>query len=161
PAILASWNFGTETKISASPPEFGLRPEIVKGLRGLLIIAAVTGVSIFAFQTSEALNGGWDGWAIWNLHARVLVRAGSQWPSILNAVTFSNPDYPLLLPGMIARFWRFTGTETTLVPIGIALVFTALTVVFLHGIVKTLRSEPFAILAAITLLGTPFFLQHG
>src|SRR5262249_20362943 len=51
PAILASWNFGTETKISASPPEFGLRPEIVKGLRGLLIIAAVTGVLLFAFQT--------------------------------------------------------------------------------------------------------------
>src|SRR5262249_45006167 len=101
PAILASWhfgNFGTETKISASPPEFGLRPEIVKGLRSLLVIAAVTAASFFAFKTSEAVHGTWDAWAIWNLHARVLVRAGSEWPSILNTVTFSNPDYPLLLP---------------------------------------------------------------
>jgi 4-amino-4-deoxy-L-arabinose transferase-like glycosyltransferase len=164
PAIVTGWhfrNFGTETEISASPHEFVLRHEIVKGLRGLLVIAAVTAASFFGFKTSEAVHGAWDAWAIWNLHARLLVRAGSEWLSILNAVTFSNPDYPLLLPGMIARFWRFTGTETTLVPIGIAFVFTALTVVFLYAIVKTLRSETFAIFSAITILGTPFFLQHG
>jgi hypothetical protein len=130
-------------------------------LRFLMISAALIALGYYIVTTSRGLHGGWDGWAVWNLHARVLVRGGLEWPSTLKMIGFSNPEHPLLLPGLIARFWRFLRTEATLVPIAIGLLFTALSAAFLFGIVKELQSEKLAILATVIVLATPFFIRHG
>jgi len=130
-------------------------------VRVMFAIAFIVGTLDFIRLASEAPHGGWDAWALWNLHARVLVRAGPIWLSKLASTKFSHPDYPLLLPSITARFWRVVGAETTLVPIAIAFVFMTLTVAVLFGTLRALRSEMFAATAAITLIGTPFFVLHA
>jgi 4-amino-4-deoxy-L-arabinose transferase-like glycosyltransferase len=130
-------------------------------LRLLLIGATVTSFAYYVYESSKSLHGEWDAWAIWNLHARVLFRGGPQWLSTLRAISFSNPDYPLLLPSLIARFWRFTASETTLVPISIAFLFTGLSAVALFGFTQKLQGGRLATIATLSVLGTPFFLRHG
>lgn len=54
-------------------------------------------------------HGGNDAFAIWNSHSRYLFRDGPNWQqSIKN--TF-HPDYPLLLPSMVARLWRYASDD--------------------------------------------------
>ena len=69
-------------------------------------------------------HGDWDAWAIWNQHARFLFRGGGSdaWRGFF-AITWSQPDYPLLLPASVARVWAYAGHESTLGPALIAMVF--------------------------------------
>src|SRR5436309_2537692 len=48
-------------------------------LRATLWPASFIALVYFVQSAAELLHGGWDGWGIWNLHARVLVRGGSGW----------------------------------------------------------------------------------
>src|SRR5580765_3074797 len=57
-------------------------------------------------------HGGTDGWAIWNSHARFLYRDGPRWNVDIKN-TF-HPDYPLFVPLMSARIWRYAGDSMDL-----------------------------------------------
>ena len=71
-------------------------------------------------------GGGWDAWAIWNLRAHFLYRAGAvAWrDGFTEALAWSHPDYPLLLPAFVARGWGLLGRESVGVPIALAGFFT-------------------------------------
>ena len=102
-------------------------------------------------------HGNWDGWAIWNSHARVLYRNGPTWQSSLPQ-TF-HPDYPLLVPLMTARLWRWVGTD---VPefgglIGLVLGFSG--IALLAAIAAELRGVWIGLLTGLILLATPAYLQ--
>ena len=116
----------------------------------------------FAIESRLHPEGQGDAWAIWNLRARFLVRAGAQWRTAFSGSLFwSHPDYPLLLPGSVARSWVYTGAETTIVPIGIAALFTFGGVGVLTAGVSILSGCENGLLAGIVLLGTPSFLRLG
>src|SRR5579871_5924244 len=69
-------------------------------------------------------HGDWDAWAIWNLRARFFYRGGEQWTAAFSPLlSWSHPDYPLLIPGAVARGWTYAGRETMLVPWLIACLF--------------------------------------
>lgn len=105
---------------------------------------------------------GWDSFAIWNLHARVLFRGGEHWrDGFSNLIAWSHPDYPLLLPATIAHFWSYLGQETALVPALIGIVFAFSTIGLLFSTVRALRGNNQALLAATVLAGTPFFIEQG
>jgi Dolichyl-phosphate-mannose-protein mannosyltransferase len=105
---------------------------------------------------------GWDAFAFWNLHARFLFLGSAHWRDGFTALLpGSHPDYPLLLPAAIAHFWTYVGWDDPRVPAIIGFVFTFATVGILFASLSILRGKTSAMLAATTLLATPFFLEQG
>ena len=100
--------------------------------RAFVYAATVLSLAIFLMYSLDARHGEYDGWEIWNMHARFLFRGGSHWTDgFTNLLDYSHPDYPLLLPASIARSWLYSGVETQITPITIALAFTFGTVALL------------------------------
>lgn len=129
----------------------------------LALLAAVVCAGLaFAVESATNPQGGWDAWMTWNMHARALFRGGDHWREVLARLpAWSHPDYPLLLPGSVARIWTYAGRETALAPVAVAMLFTFATVGVLYAAISTLRSRTQGALAALVLLGTKFFVLHG
>jgi hypothetical protein len=105
---------------------------------------------------------GWDAFAIWNLHARFFFRSGNQWSDGLSPlIPWSHPDYPPLLPAVIAHFWTYAGHETPAVPAFIGLAFAFSTLAVLYFSLVRLSGHNTARLGFITLATTPFFIEQG
>jgi len=72
-------------------------------------------------------DGGNDAFIIWNLRARWLFRAGADFRSAFSPeiLFWTHQDYPLLLPGLVARGFALLGHESRAVPAVAAVLFTA------------------------------------
>jgi Dolichyl-phosphate-mannose-protein mannosyltransferase len=124
-----------------------------------LVAALYSGVLL---ALARPYGSGWDSFAIWNLHARFLFRGGIYWRDGFSPlIPWSHPDYPLLLPAAIAHFWTVMGRATPAVPAIIGLIFTFSTVGLLFSGLDLLASRSSALLGAICLLSTPFFIDLG
>lgn len=141
----------------------GLVPTRRRGVLGVVAALAVVGFGFTTWKlwTLSAMqpHGTWDAWAIWNVRARFLVRA-EDWTAAFR-VERGQPDYPLLLPLTVARFWTALGTETTRVPVGVAVAFFAATVSVLGLAVARWRGPERGWLAALVCVAAPFFAEHG
>ncbi len=127
---------------------------------GVALLAALYSGILRAL--ARPYGSGWDSFAIWNLHARFLFRGGTHWRDGFSPlIPWSHPDYPLLLPAAIAHFWTVMGRETSAVPAVIGLVFTFSTVGLLFSGLDILLSRTSALLGAMCLLSTPFFIDLG
>lgn len=127
---------------------------------GLALLAALYSGVLRAL--ARPYGSGWDSFAIWNLHARFLFRGGIYWRDGFSPlIPWAHPDYPLLLPAAIAHFWTVMGRESTAVPAIIGLVFTFGTVGLLFSGLDLLLSRTSALLGAMCLLSTPFFIDLG
>jgi hypothetical protein len=129
-----------------------------------LVLWLSVGCATIAFlvQSVTSQQGGWDAWMTWNMHARAIFRGGDHWREVLTGLPdWSHPDYPLLVPGSVARMWTYMGGETPLAPASVAMLFTFATVGLLYSSVSILRSRTQGCLAALLLLGTKFFIVHG
>lgn len=85
----------------------------------ILFMFIILAVSIL-FWYKTIRWGEWDAWAIWNCHAKYLFYENS-WTSLFtNNVAHS--DYPLMLPSLIAIFWKSLGSIHPIVPAVIAYV---------------------------------------
>ena len=135
--------------------------------RGFVTIAfAVALVAALYSATLRILahpyGSGWDSFAIWNLHARFLYRGNAHWRDGFTAlISWSHPDYPLLLPAAIAHFWTLLGHETPMVPALLGLVFTFATAGLLFSALDILVGRTSALLGGIALVATPFFIELG
>ena len=133
------------------------------GLYGALAVC-LTGVAVAAtILAKQATHGGWDAFAIWNMRARFMMRAGEDWAesAFASDLAWSNPDYPLLIPMSVVRGWRYLGVESTDVPIWVAGAFIAATIgllVFGSGLLSTRKQGA---VAGLLVVGTPFFVIHG
>jgi len=105
-------------------------------------------------------NGDWDAYAIWNTQARLIYRGGAHWINLFHG-DYSHPDYPLLLGGLIARWWFLLGYETIYVHMAIALLQVALIILILFWELSQIKSRWHALVATLILTSTPFFLDHG
>jgi hypothetical protein len=129
-------------------------------LLSCLALAASAAVTIFVVNTIATPHGEWDAWAIWNMRARFLARAGAQWRSALDErLAWSHPDYPLLLPSLVARGWMQLGSTPTVVPASVAFLFAAAALGVLYGTLSTLRARSQALLGTLCLVGTLTFVQ--
>jgi|SRR3984957_14981738 len=105
---------------------------------------------------------GWDAFSIWNLHARFLFLGGANWrDGFTTLLPWSHPDYPLLLPAVVAHFWSYLGYDDPTVPAVISLLFTFSTVALLLAALSMIRGRMSAMLGATTLLATPAFIEQG
>jgi hypothetical protein len=126
----------------------------------LLLIADI---ALFACASAHKPCGGWDAWAIYNLRARFLYRAGGEaWRDGFNAlIGWSHPDYPPLLSAAVARGWRLLGRETNAVPIALAAFFTFALPVLTALSIGALRGVRQGILAGLVPAATPFLYIQG
>ena len=126
-------------------------------------LASLAGVYCgITYAVARPYGSGWDSFAIWNLHARFLFRGGINWRDGFSPlIPWSHPDYPLLLPAVIAHFWTLLGRETSAVPAVIGLVFTFSTGGLLFSGLDILLGRTSALLGAMCLLSTPFFIDLG
>ena len=127
-----------------------------------LFLSAVFSGVVFATATYSRRFGELDAWSIWNLHARFIYRGGAHWPDFFDdALRWSHPDYPLLIPLTVAQGWQIVGSEWNGVPVALGLLFAIATTGFLMSSLWLLRGESQALLAGIVLLGTPFFALNS
>ena len=107
--------------------------------------------------------GSWDGWAIWNLHARFMFRAGPDWPAALGApeLNWTHADYPWLVPAGVARVWSWMGRESPLGSASFGLLFGIATAGLLGAALWRRRGPVAASLAVLVLLSTPFFVTFS
>lgn len=107
-------------------------------------------------------DGGWDAWAIWNLRARFLFRAGDQWRDAFSRVIiWSHVSYPLLLPAANAHLWSYLGHDDVRGPIAVALTFTLATIGLAVSSLFRLRTKSQGFLAGLVLCSPKLFVERG
>jgi hypothetical protein len=129
-----------------------LRAAVVAGLCG----AAAS----FVTQARDLPFGDADGIAIWGNRAIFLKRAFWDWPLVFSP-ELVHTDYPLLVPLSLLRAWQYTGDETPLAGVLLALVFGACTLLALGSAVARVRGATTGALATLGLCATPFFAVHA
>lgn len=151
-----------------SPPVLGQSDQPLKRstfavtLSVLFFVALVSAGCAFVFISLKQPHGEWDAWAVYNMKARFLFRAGEYWRDIFFEPTgWTSPDYPLLIPATIAACWTLISRDTVAVPVLVALLFTFATVGMVSGSVSILRGKSQGALAGLVLVCTPFFIKHG
>jgi hypothetical protein len=117
----------------------------------------------FVIYSLKSPHGDLDAWAIWNNRARFLYRSGEDWRDTFRdpRIGWSHPDYPLLVPGSVARLWNYGGQETVLAPCLIGGLFTFATAGLLVSALSVLRSRSQGYIAGLLLFSSPFYLQLG
>ena len=131
-------------------------------LAGIFSLELIASAASFILAFLKEPHGRWDAWLIWNMHARFLFRGGDHWrEAFASGLDWSHWDYPLLLPLTIVRSWGYMGEESLRVPPVIAGFFTLLTLGLLCSSLCLLRSRSQGYLAAMILMGTPFFITLG
>ena len=135
--------------ISWRPPLFGL---VLSGAVAL----AVYGLLL---RADRMPHGDWDAWAIWNTHARFLYRGGRTWSDGIPYTVHG--DYPLLTPSLTARLWRYAGEEVPEAGSLLGIMFTLSGVAVLLSTLSQLRDIQLALLMALVLIGTPYYLERG
>jgi hypothetical protein len=145
-----------------------LSPNVRRGSRLLLLlcpaflVTLAAAASAFLATLRQHPHGQWDAWMNWDLRARMFFRGGEGWRTAFSTTfPWSHPDYPVLVPTLVARSWLYAGTETLLGPALVAATFTFATVALLAAALAVLRSTSQGLLAGMVLLSTPFFILHG
>lgn len=148
------------TEPKTALPETGSKGE--RWIAALFAVELVASLGSFLFAFLKEPHGKWDAWLIWNMHARFLYRSGEAWREVFaSGMGWSHWDYPLLLPLSIVRGWKYIGNDSIFIPAAFALLFTLLTLGLLLCALSFLKGRIQGYLAAMTLLGTPFFITMG
>ncbi len=140
-----------------APPLAAVAP--LRASRALVVLAVVA-FAVAAFVLASRLGRRPDGQAdassIWNLRARLLVREPG------DTATFAigaHPDYPLLLPGLVAAGWTLFSDAGPWVSGVIAALFLAIATAGILVAVRPRRGTSVAILAAIAYVAMPQVVQ--
>lgn len=152
------------TAVTPQPscPDTGAPARLRILMSWIFSIGLVSSIVSFIFAFLKEPHGKWDAWLIWNMHARFLFRGGENWrDAFASGLDWSHWDYPLLLPLSIARGWQYAGGEGLFFPAAMAFLFTFLTLGLLWCALCALRGRVQACLAAMVLMGTPFFIVMG
>jgi hypothetical protein len=120
----------------------------------LLVFLCSVSLGVAVVISVRRPAGEWDAWAIWNAKARVLIEGDD----IRSTV---HPDYPLLLPIVIALLWWLIGSQTSVVPAAVSVAFGAATVAMLIRAVRRNHCETTAIISGCVLLSSPFFITQS
>ena len=147
---------------SQTPPGASLRSGRLSPLQIFFYVLLISSLLSFAFLFTAGPHGVWDAWAVWNLRARFIFLGGEHWlDGFSGALRWSHPDYPLLLPALVARAWIYTGQNSVVAPALVATLFTFATLGLLVSSLGIFRGKTQGLIAGIVLMGTPFFFEHG
>jgi hypothetical protein len=157
-AVAVALALGFFTRRSGTQLDWAEGPAVPKYLSILFVAAAALALAMFLGAVLYNPHGEEGAWSIWNLRARFLFRAGALWRlAFSNDLAWAHPDYPLLLPGLVALCWKIAREESTAVPVAIAFLFGLGTAGVLTATLAALRGKTLALLAGLLLLGTASF----
>jgi hypothetical protein len=151
----AAWR-RTTSRRGRTAPRFSAYDRVIAAA---VLAAALAATVTFFVNTLDDPHGQWDAWTFWNLRARWLSKAGPAWWAAFSHTVHG--DYPLLVPGAVARLWVYAGTQDTAVPAALAAAYSAAVVLLLYGALAGLRGRTQGLLGALCLLGTPLFLRSA
>jgi hypothetical protein len=161
-ALLAALALGILVKRRGTLLEWAPSPPTPWYFTAALVLAFAIAVIIFIVCTLTKPHGEWDAWAIWNMRARFLFRGGEFWrDAFSNQISWSHPDYPLLIPGIVAMCWTLARAESTLASSAVAFLFTLGVVGVLISALGILRGKMQAFIAGTLLLGGVSFVVNG
>lgn len=150
-------SFWPSRLLKESPPsDISADPVLYYLFWASLIISILT-LGLMALQSPY---GGHDALGIWNLRARVLLKAQAPWLRDL-ATIGQHTDYPLLLPSLVARSWFYFGRSAWWIPFLIQGLITYAAILGLTSLITNQRGARLGLLAGWVLLGTPFFLRES
>ena len=153
-ALAAALALGILARRQGTALQWAPGPPTPKYFTATLGVAIASAITIFIVCTLSKPHGDWDAWAIWNLRARFLVRAGEFWRDAFSSqIAWSHPDYPLLVPGTIALIWTLAHSESMLVAAAVGVFFTFGVVGVLITTLGVLRGKTQSFIAGIVLLG--------
>ncbi|HYL34963.1 MAG TPA: glycosyltransferase family 39 protein [Bryobacteraceae bacterium] len=160
--LVAAVVLALRAKPRAAALDWANGPEFPWYLTALFLAGAALAAILFVTHSAAKPHGEWDAWSIWNLRARFLYRGGELWKNAFSTqIAWSHPDYPLLVPGIIALCWTLAHGESTLAPIGVAFLFTFGAAGVLISVVGILRGKAQGLIAGALLLGTVGFVAIG
>ncbi len=158
-AVLIAITLGFVTKRMGTLLDWETGPAPPWYLTAAFGLAIALAAIMFLGAVSYHPQGEEGAWSIWNLRARFLVRAGVFWRDAFSAgLAWSHPDYPLLVPALVALCWKLTGGESINAPTAIAFLFALGTAGVLVTTLGTLRGKTQALLAGTLLLATASFI---
>ena len=152
-----SFSFDTSSVLALTP----VTPVMMKIISKLFVIMVIGIFILLMIKSIKTPHGYQDATAVYNMKARFLFRGGEQWSNAFNLGRWSNLSYPILLPGVVAGFWKYAGTDTTIIPIIVSMLFTFSTIGLLFSSLSIMRGKSQGILAAFLLLGSTIFIQSG
>ena len=159
--ILYSSNFKNREKRTSQHAEFSVKWYtciLILSFTAILICSLV----VFTLKSLGDPHGYWDAWVIWNMRARFLFKGGHYWADAFsNLYSWSHPDYPLLIPGSVARIWSYIGKQSQIAPAIVAMFFTYSTVTVVVSSLSIIHSKRIGLFAGVVLLGTPYFTRIG
>jgi hypothetical protein len=129
----------------------------------LFVMIAMLAAAGFVFVSDASRRGGFDAIALWNMRGRLIFSSSTSPLTAIFDPAFRSlhPDYPLLLPSLLSRAWQYAGSDVSIVPILLAALFTAATIIITIAGLRILSTQAQSWIAACILLGTPFLLGHG
>ena len=161
-ALLAALALGILVKRRGTVLQWAPGPPTPWYFTAALGIAFASAAIMFIFCTLTKPHGEWDAWAIWNMRARFLFRGGEFWrDAFSDQLAWSHPDYPLLIPGIVAMCWTLARAESTLAPATIVFLFTFGVAGVLIATLGILRGKTQAFIAGILLLGGVSLVVNG
>jgi hypothetical protein len=164
-AALLGWSFlkrplrATDAESNFPPAVSSARLPVPVALAVALVCAA--GLSALVISLFGSPHGAYDAWAIWNAHARFLSRGGEHWRDLFLPGSSAHPDYPLLIPAMVARCWLLIGGETTAAPALLAAIFTLAAFGILTATLALTRNTFQAGLVAVFFLGASHLIYNA
>jgi hypothetical protein len=160
--LIAAVLLALRAKPRAAALEWAAGPDFPWYVTALFFGSAALAVILFVTHSAAKPHGEWDAWSIWNLRARFIYRAGDFWKNAFSSqMAWSHPDYPLLVPGIIALCWTLARSESTLASMAVAFLFTFATAGVLVSAVGVLRGKAQALISGALLLGTVGFVATG
>lgn len=158
----AAMFFGTRARDRGISLEWEPGPATPAYLTGIFLLAVAMAAVMFVVHSLNKPSGEWDAWSIWTLKARFLFRGGDFWKDAFSTqIPNSHPDFPLLLPSIVAMCWTLARAESISVPIAVAFLFTLGAAGLLISTVGILRGKTQAFVAGTLLLATSSFVQLG
>ena len=126
----------------------------------IFVLFTVISLGIVGSLLLRIPDGVWDALAIWNLRAKFLnAPSPGGWKAIFDPIMLAcHPDYPPLLPALVARGWTYVGQSIPLVPATVAFGFTFALLALITGAVASVRSASLGGLACAMLAASPIFL---
>ncbi|EKD26519.1 MAG: hypothetical protein ACD_79C01142G0003, partial [uncultured bacterium] len=126
----------------------------------LTFILFVSAITIFTLTSISNPHGVSDTFFQWNLRAKFMFLPKEEWKQIfLIPQDYLVKSYPLLLPGTIARIWKYMNNDAIFVYQIVSIFFSFSLAGMLFYSFKTLNSLFKGYISIILLMGTPMFLQ--
>ncbi len=98
-----------------------------------ILLYCIAGYFVVAFLKVSNTWGDWDAYGIWTLHAKFLFFPESFVQMMAPSLRYAHPDYPLMLPSLIAAYWHLTGGVNSEAPMLIALAVCILIIVVVYA----------------------------